>query len=276
MRYRELTEAPIEDFSVVGDKRPGEQELWWTKQDIRQIDKLVKRREIWKNNPYKFNQVLFIPPKEDRLFRLQDGPVSPEDLYKKLENAVIKGGYAISPKELHQELLAKHGADRITIIHGGNESDEQYMPMTSWILAHRSAHTMIELPAARSVANRVRIQLFANLLELVDRMEYGETNDMQVYMDSIQHGELEGQGNTLLKHLNKFFTFSAARHNKTTSDFELFYDIIAQFLVTGRVKLNTEYYDDPEAKQFLEQMQKGMNKAADRFVRACLGHIFIM
>lgn len=184
MRYKELTEAPIEDFSIVGDKRPGEQELWWSKQDIRQIDKLVKRREIWKNNPYKFNQVLFIPPTERRVFRLQDGPVSEDELLTKLKNAVAKGGYAISPQELHQELLAKHGPDRITIIHGGNESDEQYMPMTSWILAHRSAHAMIELPRARPIASTVRLQLFPQLLELVDKMEYGETNDMQVYVNT--------------------------------------------------------------------------------------------
>lgn len=126
-------------------------------------------------------------------------------------------------------------SDHITIFYTQNTGAEK-IPATPWTLAHRFGHAL-----ARKQGMGLRNQAYMNIQKTVDglfdsvgKLVYGRSA-RDSYSNDIA---------TLRKYrrelANALGTFKSARDRNLRADFEFVNEIIAQFIITGEVKLNKQ------------------------------------
>ena len=161
----------------------------------------------------------------------------------------------------------------ITIIFTNNKGDAR-IAMTPWIIAHRIGHAL-----ARYSYNRgLRRQMIG--YEQIDNM----VKDMVEYMSHFYNLSTELQKRKFFQEIG---TFRSAREKNLRQDFEFINELIAQYIITGKIKFNKPprnrifYFrgnkeDYEEAVQYTEMYERDLAYLIDILLDEALGRIFVM
>lgn len=127
-------------------------------------------------------------------------------------------------------------SDHITIFYTQNTGAEK-IPATPWTLAHRFGHALARkegIGLRNEGYNNIR-KTVENLFDSVGKLVYGRSSkDTYATIDQVSLRKYRRE----LAHA--LGTFKSARDRNLRADFEFTNEIIAQFIITGNVKLNRE------------------------------------
>ncbi len=231
-----LNEVPIRDIERVGKwDRPGA----FSKKDVKLLTNpkaIEKIRRAWSKSPYTFDIYLLNVPKLNKSEYREYGPIAPEsDVEQEVEAA------------LGQPVPRSGGA--ITILFNGNKGDEK-VAMTGWIMAHRLGHAIRRSPGSfggsQSWENYVEEvnYVLREVLQAFNRMErmfqagyagYGAAE--KGYKPATTPATPEKE--KMLKYIaQQIGSFRSARMGKLRTFYEFYYELMAQWLITGGIKFN--------------------------------------
>lgn len=117
--------------------------------------------------------------------------------------------------------------DTITIIFTQNKGTEK-IPMTAWALAHRFGHA---IRREKIFQDHFYSQIMRDFRELI----------LNVYKVDIKHYSWQSSRYdepVLLNFAHAIGTMRSARERKLVNYFEFIYEILAQYLITGKIKFN--------------------------------------
>jgi hypothetical protein len=130
--------------------------------------------------------------------------------------------------------------DKITVIYTNNKGAEK-VPLTPWTLAHRLGHAM-----ARDNISRDSLNMYREVNKTIDKLLrevakfYGRNSLMKRDSFNSYHSR-EIPDEKLKKALvYGLATFKSARDRKLRASFEFTNELIAQYVITGKVTLNKE------------------------------------
>lgn len=130
-------------------------------------------------------------------------------------------------------------SDHITIIYTQNTGAEK-IPATPWTLAHRFGHAL-----ARKNGRGGRNDLYENIRNSVNRLfnDLAKTvYGVQLKNDYLGNPENYKIDRKIRKELGHALgTFKSARDRNLREDFEFVNEIIAQYIITGKIKLNQDF-----------------------------------
>lgn len=202
-----LTEMPITTFQTIGKwNKPGQ---GFNAQDVgiltnpAAVEKIHKR---WSNTEENFD-FYFVKQPGAAKFQ-QVGEVTPEWVKQNL-------GLDIQPNP-----------DNITVIFTNNKGGEK-MPMTAWLIAHRMGHAMSNTSYWENFTNELQRD-FIRILREAYHYEYGANYGENRAMDQ----------NALLALAYEVCTMRSARQRNLLRFYELNYEMLAQRLLSGKVKFN--------------------------------------
>jgi hypothetical protein len=205
-----LNEMPISKFQLAGQWEPEAKRAYgYNKQDIgiltnpKAVEKIHK---IWSNTEYDFD-FYFLRSKQAYLQR-EIGEVTPEWVEKNL-------GVDIKPE-----------SEKITIIFTNNTGTEK-IPMTAWAIAHRLGHAIRR--------DKIFSEYFMNEI----------TKDFRSILKDvykINKGSRYTLGREDEKELRALAyavgTMKSTRQENLVNFFEFVYELVAQWITTGRIKFN--------------------------------------
>ena len=148
--------------------------------------------------------------------------------------------------------------NRINIMHTGNLRDEQYVPMRSpWMMAHRIAHVLCQ-------DHRIQNRFEQFVIDLTRKVYGVKWPDINGQYGEIFRRDYFGAYGKILGHL--LGRMRSARQEKLVQFREWIYERFAQYLMTGRVRLN---------RTLPRQIDRGDNRmrpGAERLVPKLIGH----
>lgn len=297
MRYKELLETPVEALDTIGDfsksynYKDNYDEVSWKEKDINFLKQIFKRKEIWKNNPFLFNQIFIQIPKrpwpleygyKDNIYSIVDMIFSEKENKEFLNN----------DKDSIYNLLNKiHNKETITILHAGNEADKR-IAMTSWNMAHRTAHSFTSYDKIMNIyQNNMLRKMIVSLIEIIDIIFYNERNDINNYIKIISEYEDDTNHDELYDSIESFFTFSSARNHKTRDVHELLLECISQYIVKGHItidknlnsyinktsiKFDKIYKDEKWFEKEVSNIEKSLNNTVYEILSKAKGKLFLM
>jgi hypothetical protein len=173
---------------------------------------LKKITKQWEKTKFNFDVYFLNNWQTNNVARQEIGPIDLKYLRTQLN---------ISPNDIPDPK-----PDSITIIFNGNYGDDK-TPMTGWTIAHRFGHAM-NRHLEKMKQQTEEFEEFERELGLILKNILGE-----VY--GIYFGQLYGPG--LGEVFQQIGTMKSARDKKLTRGYEFVYELIAQYLLTGTVKL---------------------------------------
>lgn len=273
-----LTEAPISDFQLVGDfeksssiRKPVDRKLLSNEKAVRKIT------AQWARTEQDFN-FYFVNMPEAR-GKTEVGMVSPEWLAENL------------PKTTE---VFKYERDAINVIFTNNSAD-QHIPMTGWIIAHRLSHAMDRLDQVHLVGearNRI-LEIMGAILR--------DGYNLKSAPDSVRSWRSARQFQNINWDIvyRRFYeaigTMRSARERKIRNEFEFLHELFAQYLLTGKIRFNPlprhfsfrignensgasmqnendmDYYNG-----LLEDLAEELGYTIDNILGSCVGKIFVM
>ncbi len=230
-----LTEMPITNFQLVGDWN-GKRQYGYNKKDIGILTnpKAVEKIErAWSNT--KQNYRLFFVKSQQASKFLQVGEVKPEWIKTNLD-------IDIEPDP-----------NAITIVFTNNTGVEK-IPMTSWMIAHRFGHAISRVKGWDD--------------KIVKELEYDFIEVLQTLYNQIMNkgdfSKTQKNKEDLLKILyTAIGTMKSAENNKLFRWYEFYFELLAQYLITGKLKF----------KPFPEQLAKAKRSAFGRSGRAAINAV---
>lgn len=267
-----LFETPIEDFKTVGDfSKPGQ---GWDKSSAKLLSNergVEKIKQKWSKTSQNFNMYMIKKPGVKEFS--EKGRVNPEFIEKEL---------GLNPEEFKMG----EDSDAITVFYVSNLGDQK-VPMTAWIMAHRFAHAI-----QATVRNRTDATI-------ADQMRSFENECKALLAKATEAYGVRGTGNSkmLTKAASLIGTFKSARDGNIRNEFEFIYEILAQYLITGEIKLNplpasTDTYsravfgrkdsrpgradEIEEFNESVEMFARDLQYYADDVLSACVGKTFVM
>jgi hypothetical protein len=206
-----------------------------------------------------------------------------------------KVNYDFVRNEMNLDILPD--SDHITIIYTQNTGAEK-IPATPWTLAHRFGHAL-----ARVQGLGRRNDQYESIVQAVDRLF--ETIAEDVYGTNISERRfynpaLSAQNRKLRRELGHALgTFKSARDRRLRADFEFVNEIIAQYIITGKIKLNRDFprvlplryswgqptgkwrkklseEDKADLDNYLSNMERELEYHVDDALNAAIGDIFVM
>ena len=221
MKIKEIiTEAPIVDYEPLGDfKKPG------SFNDPR--DKKLIQNPKHEQKLFKFFEKTGV---DFRIF-----PVNYPGLRQFTERGVVKPEFIqqifAKRPEIAQKILSDIDNDAITIVYVSNTGDNKVV-MTPWIMAHRFGHAIqagqLNSSSAETwkTATNYFFQTIHNILSTI----------YNVNIPGNSYNSRYDQYYTALFHA--IGTQRSSRQELLQRPFEFFYELFAQFLQTGKIKLN--------------------------------------
>lgn len=215
----ELNDMAIRQFKTVGDWNKSSSFRDKTDRALLTNPKAVQKiQRQWSKTPYDFNMYLVNDP---RVNKSEFREVGVRSL------STIRDGMKLTSEEVPDP-----GPGEITIIYTGNFGDQRKMA-SGWILAHRFGHA---LAASRGtyVGNEWN-EFTSRLKELVAEIL------QDVYGINVSEKERRqwGGGDKILKYVaRQLGTMKSARDNNMRSWYEFAYELLAQYLITGKIKFN--------------------------------------
>lgn len=243
MRYRELLEAPIADFSLQGPiddgripavRKPFDRGTTFDKTDQKLLMTDKGRNKIvraFQNTKQTFRVVF------------QNGEEFDAGSSKTNDNvndyiSTLKAG-------IRDEAHGVRGQPGvITVLIVGNLSADDKMPMNAWTLAHKIGHSFQDFEASSTQwADQPRTGLLDHI-QSIDKLLFSIASEEFPNLRS-RYRRFGGP-----QELVATLTMKSARE-KRLDGFEIFPELIAQYLLTGSVKMNL---NDPDAIKMLAQL----------------------
>lgn len=266
-----IQEAPIDNLEVVGDLVPTgrgsttksglvrhQGSFTTADRDILTRDKSVEKiRNAFEKTPFVFDFYIFITGEYAASTNL---PWTKDKLEAALGRSVSTEG-------------------KITVCYSNNVTG-QYVPMTAWILAHRMSHHFHINGAVMSIGEHAVWKAICDIaLHGGDHM--------------VPTGSVLGptsRGSLAVQWAQRLYTMRSARQKTLKNNLDVFGEALAQYLLTGRVKLNraatlnpdldedAPYYPmkikDPAAfDQAVAQGEAEINAAMKETLQALVGTI---
>lgn len=201
---------PIKGFNLVGQWGPtAKRKYGYNQQDTGVLEnpKAVKKiHKSWNNSKYDFDFYFLRTYKASK--HIEVGQVNLDWIKNNLE-------INLKPKP-----------DHITIIFTNNRGDEK-IPMTSWAIAHRLGHAIRKEKIFEDYFSKQVERDFKEILKYVYN--------------------LDAQSSTTPYNLNEMYKkalFSAvgkmrsARENNLRTSSEFIYELVAQYIITGKIEFN--------------------------------------
>jgi len=274
-----IDEMAIKQFKTVGD--------WNRRSSFGDIDRKLltsprgveKIKRQWEKTPFDFDMYL-----------VNDRRVNKSRFR---EVGLVNMSFVRDEMKLTAEEIPDPDENTITIIYTSNTGAERYMA-SGWILAHRLGHALARGKGItaekwqefiKSLRNRV-----ASILKQVYGIDvYNKTYDFQGNADK----------DKILKYVaQQLGTMKSARDNKMRSWYEFAYELLAQYLLTGKIKFNelrqkivtgiagwsrkqTRYSKDEEARNIsnaedLEIMASEIEVDLELILGSAIGKVFVM
>jgi len=221
-----MAEAPIRDLEPIGgdmDKKGG----GFRAKDRKLLSNpnaISKIRRQWENTDFVFDIYLLKVPSLNKQEYREYGIISPGDsAWKDIEEAT---GNPVP-----------NSGDAITILFNGNYGSEK-VPMTGWVMAHRLGHAVRTGRGVQAWAEYIK-----NVQEIV-KMAVEEIYEIQLkfsykYMGNGEENSFEPDSNEIARQVfQQLGSFKSARDKKITRPYEFYYELFAQYLITGEIKFN--------------------------------------
>ena len=220
-----LLEAPIDSYTTVGDfskelsfKHPVDRALVTSPAGIAKI------KAQWARTPVPFD-----------IYMVNRRSVNQSKFF---EQGAVPLSFVRNQMKLGPNLIPDPRSNAITILFTNNEGAERVM-MTGWTMAHRFGHALN--------ASQPRLAswewFLTHLRQLFDALLKDVYGDDQPRQDSARFGLSFGRsGSTSLNLLTRaakmLGTMRSARAGTLRDWGEFGYELLAQYLLTGRIKLN--------------------------------------
>lgn len=105
----------------------------------------------------------------------------------------------------------------------------QKLPITGWIIGHKIGHTIQDYYMNRRTINK-SMSIIDYSIYKIDNIIYNTLYDTTDTLDNLFHYKLDLNG---VKHL----TMNSARNNLITNTFEIFPELLTQYLINGKITL---------------------------------------
>ncbi len=261
MKIRELMEAPISDIDVIG---PASDEhgkgSTFSKKDagpVQSTQGLQKIKNMYRNVPYDFN------------------------FYLVSTNRRKRGAAILDPNEaaelLGVERVKKLNPNSITIIFTHNITNERnYVPFTGWILTHRISHIFQFMATSSDTSGKIvqpyldlESYLFRGMMRDIGKILNARPALASRAIKEYKLASIEAFGNKDNRHIRwivqKIFTMGSARRGKLSNHLDLAGELMAQFLLTGKITFNRLTHED--TKMFPERLNAINNLIAEGEVK---------
>lgn len=208
-----LNEMPIVQLNKVGDWSKGSKKYGYSDKDIGIIGnenataKIIKK---WNNTKQDYILYFVKLPKVHQFVEI--GEVSQEWVKEKLK-------LDIKPTE-----------DAITIIFTNNKGDEK-VPLTSWIIAHRLSHAIRRIKTFETYFTSKITRDFKKIIQ--DAYGYSLNLD---YFSNVE--DFKNSRKVLVNFMQAIGSMKSARDGNLRNDMEFFHELLAQYLITGKIKFN--------------------------------------
>ena len=275
----EVDEMAIRQFKTVGD--------WGRRSSFGDVDRKIltsprgveKIKRQWEKTPFDFDMYLVNDPRVNKSqFR---------------EVGLVDMSFVRDKMKLTADEIPDPDGNTITIIYTSNTGAERYMS-SGWILAHRLGHALARgrgFPAEKwqEFIKDLRKRIADILKEVYGIDVYSKTYDFQ--------GNA-GRDKILKYVAQQLGTMKSARDNKMRNWYEFAYELLAQYLLTGKIKFNalprsiitgiggwghkqTRYSKDEEAREAintseLESIVLEIEGDLENILGASIGSVFVM
>lgn len=227
--YKYLSEAPIQNYTILQDPDEDDSFLPADKRLISNKENIQKIHRFFKNTPYIFD-LYFYNNHTEKIEKFIEFMEYGETTFEELKNK-----YDISiPKPIN--------SDTITVIFVSNYGTN-LIRLTPWIIAHRIGHV------AERKSDRIN-SLYHNTNSILKR-KLIDLFSSCYYTDHNQHFPevFDYNAHKLLEELYPYlFTFKTAREKNLTSIGELYHELFAQYINKRTVEVNI-----PENFKFLNR-----------------------
>jgi len=228
-----LKEAPVADVQHVGDF--SKSSSFRKEADRRMVSrpKMVERIKKSFSNVDENLYLYFVnTPKANQHTEL--GEVSLDFVEKNLDEKL----YKMVEKDFEKD------PDGIFIIYTNNKGSE-WKPMTPWMIAHRFGHALArasyrtgrmqqQFPGYEELSDYIKMATQT----LLDDGEFSiKYNDTKRHIYSNNHRQVRNDELTFKGFWTAHATFKSARDGKIRDWFEVINEMIAQYMVTGKVKI---------------------------------------
>jgi len=203
------------------------------------------------------------------------------------------------------KLNIQNDPNKITIIFVNNKGDEK-MPMTAWTIAHRLGHALARTHTSHKRFNgtthhyKELIDTINRLLLTIARTIYNKQSLKKRISSYGDYGGFETDDRKLRNELaHALGTFKSARDKNIRNDAEFTFELIAQYIITGKISLNRNFPrilpishawgkpSGPVAKQMtpelteelddiLSNSENDINNDIDALLGSSIGSIYVM
>ena len=236
MRYSEISETPIDQYKALGDwdnakgsfirSNGFDQKRDFAPREISQniihSEKSVQKiKDLWTRVPQKFNFFIINVAHGINGYRFNP-TISTIDEFQ--NNAESLTPYL-------PELTLAHNA--INVIYTSNFTNtNNYMPMTAWIMAHRLSH-IFQIYRENNLYNSIQTKL--NNAIIATGKAYGINVTVIPETGIVAVTQYSG----LIDIIAKILTMRSARNNRLTSPFDYIGELLAQYLIGGKITFNS-------------------------------------
>jgi len=290
MRVSDLFEAPIEDFTHVGD---------WTKsssfrheQDRKLLTNPKAIRKItaqWEKTPVNFNMYFVNNSDGTKSGNSEIGMVDSSWIAKNLPKTAPF--IDIKPDAINVLFMNNSGSERV--------------PMTGWIIAHRFGHVVSRYGyGGRGGRMERQVYDFTEARNEIFRVMAYILNDGYGYGSRVPDSESRhtysnnyeirnANDKLLVAFYEQIGTMRSARTGAIRNEFEFTLELLAQYLLTGRIKFNpipkrfskgrsvhAYFRDNEDDMEYYNQMLTDLaDTLKDHFLNllhTCVGEVFVM
>ena len=226
MRAKEFTnESPLIDYQPIGDfSKPGPFRNPVDKKLATHPTNILKAYKFFENTPYNFR--FFVSNISGTGKHKEEGPVSSNTIRQAFPD--------------HADQILNGHEDAITVVYVGNSGDARVM-FTPWIMAHRLGHAIqAGLRDGYNQNNRRHHPwqqgegYFFNSVNTILEKNYGKGTTREYTRSSVRR-DMTPEYNALF---NAIGTQHSSRTNQIRRPYEFMYEMFAQYLQTGEVRLN--------------------------------------
>lgn len=127
----------------------------------------------------------------------------------------------------------KKSSDSINVIITNNAGNQNHLPFTPWIMAHRIGHAIEQTSVAAS-AKTVVAECLTKIVRIFSK--YHSIDPVILGFEYNNRHSLVNLSNSLLLYI---FTMKSARRDTLVATTEIFAELMAQYIIKDAVKLNT-------------------------------------
>ena len=220
MNFKQFIENPISNFELIGNWEKKDKNRGYSKKDIAILTSptaVEKIKTKWGKTSQNFD-LYFIRSPEAYKMNIGRG----EEITSRWEEIKTKLNLGLFQN------IAPH-EDHITVLYLTNMGDEK-IPLTAWMQMHRFAHMVVNTPEFKNFIDKLTKEI-----KSIAREVYGRS--VRTY--GINPMSIDIEDNRIVNAItNAIGTMKSARDNKLSRYYEFAYELLAQYLMEGKIKFN--------------------------------------